>query len=468
MSTNTTIKELQGWTFSPNGRGTIDILWSCLATIFLSTWAVVCLNVPDPSDTQWKHLRRKILYTFIGVVGPEWLLGCALGEWQSARASVAHFKARRNDDKWTMKHAFFADMGGFVLRTSDNHRFFLDTKMIHWLLEHQAISTAQFEEHYLLDSKAIDDRNKSDTFVRLIGIGQILWFCVNVIARGTQRLAVTTLEVTTIGIIVGSVMTVYFWRHKPADVQSAVVIEIDVTLNQIILLEEDEVARTKPWFRNPLEFTSGRIWSFGLIWQYVVNILKDARPGCWRKKKGKSLGRRSETQDVFPVTGVAMLIEVGAGVVFLGTNFIAWNFHFPTLIERLLWRLSACGLVVLSAVFLFITEIFSGQKIKKMQEGISMQRRALEGYGTSIKKPRWKNRIVHKLRLFAMRLRNNSPENNPDLDVSLAFPLVGVPFAAIYYILRIYFLVEDAIALRALPADAYRTVNWPGFLPHFS
>jgi hypothetical protein len=122
---NNTSKALQGWTSSPHGRGTFDIIWACLATIFLSTWSAICLNVPDSSDTIWKHLKRKIWITFISVMGPEYLLIFALGEWQSARASVARFKQLRQDDKWTLKHAFFADMGGFVLRTSDDFSFLI-------------------------------------------------------------------------------------------------------------------------------------------------------------------------------------------------------------------------------------------------------------------------------------------------------------------------------------------------------
>ena len=147
-------------------------------------------------------------------MGPEFLLGYALGERQSAAASVARFKQLRQDDRWTLKHAFFADMGGFILRTSDDVSFFLDTKQILWLLEHNVISTAQFETSFLLDSKVIDDRNKSDLPVRVIAVGQALWFCVNVVARGIQGLAVTTLEVNTVGIVIDSIFVYYFLERQ--------------------------------------------------------------------------------------------------------------------------------------------------------------------------------------------------------------------------------------------------------------
>jgi hypothetical protein len=468
MSTNNTHDALQGWTSSPDGRGSLDILWTCIATIFLSTWSAICLNVPEPGDTWWTHLKRKAWITFISVMGPEYLLGFALGEWQSAQVSVARFKELRQDDKWTLKHAFFADMGGFVLQTSDDVSFFLDTKHILWLLEHQVISTAEFEKSFILDSKTIDDRNKSDTFIRVIAVGQALWFCVNIVARGVQGLAVTTLEITAVGIIVDSILVYYFWKDKPADVESMEIVKVKMTLSEIILLEEDRAVRTRPYFRTPLDFASREIWSFNLIYHYLMNILKGMRRHHWQKRMEKSIGRRSDN-DVLPLTGVAFVIAVLAAMAFEGTNFIAWNFHFPTPIERLLWRISSCGLVAISVVGVASVELFySDRRIKAMQETVQKRRKALEDRCLPGEEAKWKDRLVYKFRVLAMKIRNNSPDNDPNLDVSLGFAFLGVPLFAVYTIFRVYILLEDVIAFRALPADAYTTVRWWTFFPHIS
>lgn len=150
-----------------------------------------------------------------------------------------------------------------MLQTSDGIRFFLDTKHIHWLLEHEAISITQFEKDFLLGSKTIDDRNKSDIFIRIIAVGQALWFCINVIARGGQHLAISTLEMTTIGIIVNSVLVYYFWKDKPTDVQMMETVDIKMTLSEIIYLEENDAAQTRAYLRTPLDFTSRKAWSIG-------------------------------------------------------------------------------------------------------------------------------------------------------------------------------------------------------------
>src|SRR5436309_2771370 len=34
------------WVDQPNFRGTFDILWTCLVTIFISTYTMLCLNIP--------------------------------------------------------------------------------------------------------------------------------------------------------------------------------------------------------------------------------------------------------------------------------------------------------------------------------------------------------------------------------------------------------------------------------------
>ena len=467
MPTHNTSDVLQGWTSAPDGRGSLDILWSCTATILLSTWSAICLNVPEPGDTSWIRIKRKIWITFISIMGPEYLLGFALGQWQSARASVAHIKQLRQDNKWTLKHAFFADMGGFVLRTSDDVRFFLDTKHVLWLLEHHVISTAEFETWFILESKTIDDRNKSDIFMRLIAVAQAIWFCVNIIARGVQGLAVTTLEVTTVGIVIDSILVYYFWKDKPAGIESVEVIEVKMTLNEIILLEEDEVARTRPYFRTPLDFVSREIWSFNLIYHYLMNILKVIRRNYWLKQMAKSIGRRGDN-DILPITGRALIIELVAVMAFEGVNFIAWNFHFPTPLEKKLWRFSSCGFIVVSVIGLVAAQfLYDDRGIKSMQEKVQKRRKALEESNFSVRKARWNDRLIHQFRSLSMKIMNNSPDNDPNLDMSLVFVFGGVSCFAIYTVFRLYVLVEDVIALRALPADVYTTVNWWAFIPHF-
>jgi hypothetical protein len=162
-----------------------------------------------------------------------------------------------------------------------------------------------------------------------------------------------------------------------------------------------------------------------------------------------------------------MVIALLSTATFMGTNFIAWNFHFPTLIERLLWRISSCGLMALLVFGMASVEVlYSMRRTKEMQEKVQKCRKALEDSGRPDVKAKWKDRLAYKFQVLAMKIRNNSPENDPNLDASLLFVMVGVPAFAVYTIFRAYILVEDVIAFRALPADAYNTVDWWAFVPH--
>ena len=466
LMANHTSEALQGWTSSPNGRGSFDVLWTCVATIFLSTWSAICMNVPDPSESRWDIIKRKAWITSISIMGSEFLLAYSLGEWRSASISVARFKQLRHDDKWTLKHAFFADMGGFVLRTSDNVCCFLDTNHIYWLLEHKAISQTQFEKRFLLDERDINDRNKSDIFVRVIAVGQAVWFCVNVIARGVQGLPVTTLEINTVAIVSNSILVYYIWRKKPASVESAEIINIGMTLGEIISLEEDEEARTRSTATKPFAFIDRESWSLNLMYHYLRNLLKHLNPGPRRGSEEVFVGRRSEN-DVFPIRGASLAIGVLATAVFVGINFIAWDFSFPTATEKFIWRLCCCGIVILSVLSGLIFQIFLNQRaIDQIQEKVRAQRKEFEQSDVPDEKAPWKERLIYRFRALAVYFKNNSFDKDPKLDVSFGIVLL-VPAFILYTALRAYLLIEDVIAFRALPAGVFESVNWWAFVPHF-
>ena len=85
-SSNSTVTA--GWTSTPDGRGTNEIILTCLFTIVLCCWTSVCPNLPALSDGRWAQVRDKLDLTCIGLLGPEFLLMIAVGQRSSARRSV--------------------------------------------------------------------------------------------------------------------------------------------------------------------------------------------------------------------------------------------------------------------------------------------------------------------------------------------------------------------------------------------
>ena len=122
-----------GWTSAPNNRGTIDILWDCGFTILLCTWTVLCVNISPPGASTWYLIKRKAWLALICWMGRKFLFYLSVHQWQSARRSFREFRDLGLEG-WTLKHAFYGDMGGFVLQTSDDIRFPLTSKHLHFLI----------------------------------------------------------------------------------------------------------------------------------------------------------------------------------------------------------------------------------------------------------------------------------------------------------------------------------------------
>ena len=284
----------QGWTPQPDGRGTLDILWSCGFTMFLCSWSILCLNTPGPHETKLKVLWRKLAMTTLGILCPELIFELACGQWLSARRSVEQFNQRchgirhkqdrrsrlasiknkvtadietlqnQSAEDWNMEKAFFTEMGGFRLHTRDQRPFPIDSKQLFYLVEKGYVNFPNVK------LRVIQDKNKVDGLLRAVVLCQVLWFLVGVIARWIQRLAVTTAELTTVSFIFCSAGTALCWWHKPADVVTTETIYTDACWNEIL---QDADQPFGEWRLSPLDFISRKEWWWSKSWMNFVNIL---------------------------------------------------------------------------------------------------------------------------------------------------------------------------------------------------
>jgi hypothetical protein len=85
---NDSITTTRDWVPEPDGRGTWGILSTCVLTIILCCWTSVSPNLPAPSDGTFRKWRYKFDLACIAILGSEFLLMLALGQWSSARCSV--------------------------------------------------------------------------------------------------------------------------------------------------------------------------------------------------------------------------------------------------------------------------------------------------------------------------------------------------------------------------------------------
>ncbi|KAF2110936.1 hypothetical protein BDV96DRAFT_650541 [Lophiotrema nucula] len=119
-SSGSASNEKQGWYSAPNYRGTSDILWSCLITVFLCCWTAIHPTIPAPNTTWTERCLDRILILFWGVVAPETLIVLAGNEWTVASEIVKSSSGRINGERWSLGQAFYAIMGGYATRVASN------------------------------------------------------------------------------------------------------------------------------------------------------------------------------------------------------------------------------------------------------------------------------------------------------------------------------------------------------------
>ncbi|KAJ5725885.1 uncharacterized protein N7483_007242 [Penicillium malachiteum] len=366
---------------SPNTRGTLDILWSCLFTIISCTWTVQCPDLPTQRNEfkdgclgWWKWAAKKYFssaaWFLITMLAPEMLLGLYVIQAVRWRNYTKVFEklgyANIDGVEWTRTHSCFAEMGGFVMKISkpSGHRLTqtttehadvtthdlslyvmkgqIDEMESHQKTEYVTLNCRQIlalrktgilERLPDISTDEIQDKSKADSFLRVITVIQILWLCVQTIARWVEGLAVTQLEIATVAFAICAVLMYHICWAKPKGV--------DIPITAFYYggnIEEirDRVRRAEEEV-TPSVSGAQREWSMRL-----VHFKSTGMPGG-----GIKLSLTPSEQFVWSMTLIL------GGVVFGGIHLIAWNFVFPTHIEMVLWRVSAlfCTFIIPASFF---------------------------------------------------------------------------------------------------------------------
>ena len=423
---------ISGWVDQPNNRGTIDIIWSCLATIFLCTWTVLCLNIPAESDSQLMFLGRKFRWMILAIIVPEFLLGFAAGQFENAYKAVDAFKDLGFPD-WTMQQAFFAEMGGFVLHPKDSTPFPVNNRHIQWLVVNGFMEMPQ------VTTRNIWDRSKADHLIKSIVCVQICWLMITVIARAIQKLAITTLELGTVSIVFCTVATFFCWLQKPADVRTPIDLHIASSSADLLIAGGD--AASKPYRMTPLDFVDNLGPSYSQNCAAFVGV----RSGPQQRPLPRF------TNDRFPhVRGLRQILLITITLFSDGIHIFGWNFQFPTRAERIVWRVAGLQMFITAACW-WGAEFFAGL----------YRDHTWNLLWTMLAHPsRVKN--LKKARAERPPRAQPTPETFP-LPWECGF---GVLMWVLYLAARAYVLVEMFAGLRVQPVSAYVCINWSTFVPH--
>lgn len=127
---------------------------------------MICLNVPSFYESSWAMMRRKLFWMVVATAGPEFVRTFASTQWGTARDSVMAFRAS-NYPQWTMRHGFFADIGGFLLMSPDFEPFPVTSRHIHYLVTHNYLEFPEVSKQEITDKSKQDTKAKGVTFSKL-------------------------------------------------------------------------------------------------------------------------------------------------------------------------------------------------------------------------------------------------------------------------------------------------------------
>ena len=229
-SSNATSTVLSTCICPADQRSLLDILWSCLATLFACSWVSVHPNIPGPDESWWRIYLRRLELMFWTVFAPETIITWAFRQWTGARnlkklykggemypiyPEILNHEILMLDSGWTKTHGHFIQMGGFMLFDSEGNiaKGVLTPKIFSRLLEEKKIDFPK------VPVEEIEDRSKSDGFSKTIALGQTLWFVAQCIARRAQHLDLTLVELLTLSLAVLNGVMYFLWWNKPMDVR---------------------------------------------------------------------------------------------------------------------------------------------------------------------------------------------------------------------------------------------------------
>lgn len=407
-----------GWISPPSGRGSSDILWSCLLTIFVCTWTALHLNLPSQDEKYWQIQLRRARWMVAAVLIPEVVMASAFAQRTAARASVKAMEAV--GCTWTMRHAFFLNMGGVWLQPKDSKPFPINAAQLNYLVADGYMRLPG------LSGKEIWDKSKADKFAKIFACGQIGWLVVQCVGRAIQNLPITPLEIATMSFAIPSLATYILWFHKPADVEVPTFFHIDDTTAE--MLTRISPQKGYSWRQTPLDFIA------------TVNspsftsevILKSKR---WPNRRAYVGPSNRIRNDVFALK-YSILDPVCVSFVwvgFAGFHFSAWNFAFPSYAELVMWR-AACLTMTGSMLVFWIT---SNRRFYMLLAYLwPWKRKQLQGV------------VSERAKVSTIQI------------------MLGAVTGLAYLGARMCLIVLVFSGFRKMPVGVFKTVDWTVFLPH--
>jgi hypothetical protein len=373
MSQNSTqpivASDLIGWVPETQGRGTLTLLTSCLATIMLCTWIVIH---PRISKRKNHRLLHKLVLWAKTIIAPEFIAVEAAQEWIQAR-KVAKDASKTTNGELSVVQAFYIGMFGLQYRTSHGTRIIWPNQFL-WLLDQGMLDWKNHKE-WGLSVDVIKDKSNSDTTGKLFATSQVVWFVGQSIMRVCNGLPLAPLEAMTLSYVPLFTVAYLYWWTKPRDIETPSEIYLPkMTPDQWTIFE---ALALDDQFDNEGTNEQESIWG---IWALTPRLFEKEASDRAREKR---LPREPLVENgvlPFSATKYTCLDSVDAnngqesvlahwdpdlyhsrvmwplcclaGVSFPALHLISWSSTFPTLIETWLWRTATIASMISMLLFM--------------------------------------------------------------------------------------------------------------------
>ncbi|KUJ09588.1 uncharacterized protein LY89DRAFT_273733 [Mollisia scopiformis] len=240
---------------SPELRGTLTILWSCIITLIACIYTALHLNVPGETG-KFKALATKGKWVLIGLIAPEVVLYLACSQFLEARRlanELNRIALERGEEKlannsaFDIKYGFFVVMGGLeisakdIVRSTwrDSPRGTLGSGSLR-LTPNGVLQLASLGYFVPVPRSKIDDKSKADVVQKCLVMMQVVWMATQCIVRKVYGLPLSLLEVHTMVHVFCALLMYLFWMEKPLDMHDPEVVNSEEYEDIVALMIQEQ------------------------------------------------------------------------------------------------------------------------------------------------------------------------------------------------------------------------------------
>lgn len=245
-----------------------------------------------------------------------------------------------------------------------------------------------------LSHEVLGDQIKDNFLVKCITLAQIIWLTLQLIVRQTEGFPSSQLEIVALAFAACSLFTCILMWEKPQGVEACSYVTASRRPNSLEIQTLGAIG--------PRALGQNRVYP----WMCNNTLHTHIKGGDWTFLLGMEI----------------------CATLFGGIHCLSWNSHFPTPIERLLWRMSSLVLTIEPSIISISVVFLSLTNNRKRKVG-----------------DMWRAKPIDK-RILTV--------------------LLHILFYS-YSLSRLYLIVETIRSLVYLPPEVFEATNWPNYLPHW-